>query len=249
MREFALIPMKREKEEKKKIKIVPTVQKEKEEKKESATSGWQLVRTAFLFFFFSKAGRHNHTNKTSKIDSELKYAVENYSDCSGMAGRKIFPQSVRLHEIKTHGVIPWDRRRNEKETFRRVHFSLVSGPWQLLLFMSLVNLTGGKPRHVALFFWSLANSSPVCCLAMWTLLPCRVVKKTMVHTHTHTHTRNKPGVCLWATAKCCTCVMCFGLFRTILLSTCTLGAGKIHLNNHVGKCEPVLFQNICVLDK
>lgn len=63
---------------------------------------WLTIGACWLcFLFLLQAGRHNHTNKTSKMDWELKYAAGNYSDCSGMAERKIFPQSVRLDEIKT----------------------------------------------------------------------------------------------------------------------------------------------------
>lgn len=46
--------------------------------------------------------RNIHTNKTSKIDGELKYALQNYSDCSGIEERKIFPRSVQLEDIKNH---------------------------------------------------------------------------------------------------------------------------------------------------
>lgn len=46
--------------------------------------------------------RNIHTNKTSKMDGELKYAPRNYSDCSGIEERKIFPRSVRLEDIKNH---------------------------------------------------------------------------------------------------------------------------------------------------
>lgn len=46
--------------------------------------------------------RNIHTNKTSKIDGEFKYALQNYSDCSGIEERKIFPRSVQLEDIKNH---------------------------------------------------------------------------------------------------------------------------------------------------
>lgn len=36
------------------------------------------------------------------MDRELKYALQNYSDCSGIEERKIFPRSVQLEDIKNH---------------------------------------------------------------------------------------------------------------------------------------------------
>lgn len=74
-----------------------------------------------------------------------------------MAGRKIFPQSVQLDEIKT--VILFDARVNDTAIFS---------------FWSEALGSSCTPCHVAvaggesLLFWSLARSSSVCCLTMWT---------------------------------------------------------------------------------
>lgn len=86
-----------------KLKTVPTVRVGKKDEG-GENRKWPRVvdsRCILLVFFFSllhvssssslRAPRHNHTNKTSKMDGELKYAAGNYSDCSGMAGEKNTP--------------------------------------------------------------------------------------------------------------------------------------------------------------
>lgn len=77
-----------------KLKTVPTVRAGKKDEGGEKRKWPRVVdsRCILLVFFFSssslRAPRHNHTNKTSKMDGELKYAAGNYSDCSGMAGEK-----------------------------------------------------------------------------------------------------------------------------------------------------------------
>lgn len=85
-----------------KLKTVPTVRVGKKDEGGEKRKWPRVVdsRCILLVFFFLlhvssssslRAPRHNHTNKTSKMDGELKYAAGNYSDCSGMAGEKNTP--------------------------------------------------------------------------------------------------------------------------------------------------------------
>ena len=107
-----------------------------------------------------------------------------------MAGRKIFPQSVRLDEIKTV------RYRETRARVRGKHSDM--SVFFLFGFRGLgssgISCRGsldwrGIPFFLPLlFFWSLACSSPVCRLTMWTLVPCRLAEGSDTHTHTHRHT-------------------------------------------------------------
>lgn len=77
--------------------------------------------------------------------------------------------------------------RMREEAFRHVRaffffFVLVSGALAAPVFHVVVPLTGGESLFF-LFFWSLACSSPVCRLTMWTLVPCRLAEKSDTHTH------------------------------------------------------------------
>lgn len=116
-------------------------------KKESGHE-WLTVGAYCLFFSLLhvssssslRASRHNHTNKTSKMDRELKYAAGNYSDCSGMAGEKNTPphpppQSVRLDEIKT-------ARYRETRTPRRRRVRLVGAVVAFLIKIILILVAG-----------------------------------------------------------------------------------------------------------
>lgn len=150
MREFALIPP---------ITVKSPFQNEKQShpwagKKAPWVVDSRCILVVFFFLLLLQAGRHNHTNKTSKIDWELKYAAENYSNCFGMAGRKIFPQSVRLDEIKT--VILCDARVNDTDILFIWSEGLGSS-WT----SCHVAAVGGQ----SLLFWSLACSLSV---TMWT---------------------------------------------------------------------------------
>lgn len=123
-----------------------------------------------------------------------------------MAGRKIFPQSVRLDEIKTVWYRETHARARGFQTCPGFFFCffvfcvLVSGAFG----SSTVSCRGsldwrGIPFFFCFFFslcfWSLACSSAVCRLTMWTLVPRRLAEG-------RSDTQHKAGCCLRVAAKC-----------------------------------------------
>lgn len=122
-----------------------------------------------------------------------------------MAGRKIFPQSVRLDEIKTVWYRETHARARGFQTcpgfflFFCVLCFGFRGLWQLHCFMSWFPWLEGNPFFFLFFFslcfWSLACSSAVCRLTMWTLVPRRLAEG-------RSDTQHKAGCCLRVAAKC-----------------------------------------------
>lgn len=122
-----------------------------------------------------------------------------------MAGRKIFPQSVRLDEIKTVWYRETHARARGFQTCPGFFFVFLcsvfwfQGPLAAPLFHVVVPLTGGESLFFLFFFslcfWSLACSSAVCRLTMWTLVPRRLAEG-------RSDTQHKAGCCLRVAAKC-----------------------------------------------
>lgn len=87
-----------------------------------------------FFLFFLHSGRHNHTNKTSKIDGELKYAAENYSDCFGKAGGEKY--SLKVSDWMTSKL---------RDTVRHVHELLAMSGEGLFVFFGFRGLGSFGP--------------------------------------------------------------------------------------------------------
>lgn len=136
-----------------------------------------------------------------------------YSDCFGKAGGKIFPQSVRLDDIKSL----WYRETRARA--RQDAFSFLDMPGQRVFFFGFRDLGSFGPSCrgsrdwrgipffslLLLFFWSLACSSPVCRFSMWTPVPRRLAERKA--THTHTHVQIKLAAACRLKPNCCTCVI------------------------------------------
>lgn len=135
-----------------------------------------------------------------------------YSDCFGKAGGKIFPQSVRLDDIKSL----WyreTRARARQDAFsfldmpgQRVFF-LVSGILAASVLHVVVPVTGGESH----FFpssscfsghWHAARQY----VASQCELPCPAGWQREKR-HTHTHVQIKLAAACRLKPNCCTCVI------------------------------------------
>lgn len=193
---------------KKKIKISPNRAQGR-----CATSGWRSVHIEIFFLFFLHSGRHNHTNKTSKIDWKLKYAAENLFRLFWEGRGKNIPSKCPTgwHQ---KSVIPWDTCTSQTGCFQ-----LFRHVWSEGFFFGFRDLGSFGPSCrgsrdwrgipffslLLLFFWSLACSSPVCRFSMWTPVPRRLAERKA--THTHTHVQIKLAAACRLKPNCCTCVI------------------------------------------
>ncbi len=147
-----------------------------------------------------------------------------------MAGRKIFPQSVRLDEIKTLWYRETHARVREEEAFRHVRvffffFFLVSGALAAPVFHVVVPLTGGESLFFLVFL--------VTGMQLFSMSPHNVNSCALQVGRGKRHTQT--GCCLQVRAKRCTCVMFVGPCHSDHLSTCTVNPAKTkpqHTHTH-----------------
>lgn len=129
-----------------------------------------------------------------------------YSDCFGKAGGKIFPQSVRLDDIKSL----WyreTRARARQDAFsfldmsgQRVFFWF-QGSWQLRSFMSWFPWLEGNPIFFPPPLVFLVTGMQLASMSLLNVNSrAPQVGREKSHTHTHACT-NKTGRCLQVEAK------------------------------------------------
>lgn len=172
-----------------------------------ATSGWRSVHIEIFFIFFLHSGRHNHTNKTSKIDWKLKYAAENLFRLFWEGRGKNIPSKCPTgwHQ---KSVIPWDTCTSQTgcfQLFRHVwsegFFFWFQGSWQLRSFMSWFPWLEGNPIFFPPPLVFLVTGMQLASMSLLNVNSrAPQVGREKSDTHTHACT-NKTGRCLQVEAK------------------------------------------------